>query len=128
MIHFENRDCMDAMKEFPDKFFDLAIVDPPYGDGSHSVQVEREREREREPITVSAADLTSTRISRGGGTASRNTTSVHRQGKNCRKQDGTWGYPNWWNMGEEIHKKSLRGMSRRNKNISTSCFASHEIR
>ena len=66
MIHFENRDCMDAMKEFPDKFFDLAIVDPPYGDGSHSVQVEREREREREPITVSAADLTSTRISRGG--------------------------------------------------------------
>lgn len=27
----ENRDCMDAMKEFPDKYFDLAIVDPPYG-------------------------------------------------------------------------------------------------
>lgn len=26
-----NRDCMDAMAEFPDKFFDLAIVDPPYG-------------------------------------------------------------------------------------------------
>ena len=24
-------DCMDGMKEFPDKFFDLAIVDPPYG-------------------------------------------------------------------------------------------------
>jgi|SRR6186713_1664286 len=29
----ENRDCMEAMKEFPDKFFDLAIVDPPYGVG-----------------------------------------------------------------------------------------------
>ena len=28
-----NLDCMDAMKEFPDKFFDLAIVDPPYGIG-----------------------------------------------------------------------------------------------
>src|SRR5690606_1961437 len=27
----ENRDCMEAMAEFPDKFFDLAIVDPPYG-------------------------------------------------------------------------------------------------
>ena len=26
-----NMDCMDAMKEFPDKFFDLAVVDPPYG-------------------------------------------------------------------------------------------------
>lgn len=29
----ENRDCMEAMREFPDKFFDLAIVDPPYGLG-----------------------------------------------------------------------------------------------
>ena len=26
-----NADCMEAMKEFPDKFFDLAVVDPPYG-------------------------------------------------------------------------------------------------
>ncbi len=26
-----NRDCMEAMREFPDKFFELAIVDPPYG-------------------------------------------------------------------------------------------------
>ena len=24
--------CMDGMKEFPDKYFELAIVDPPYGD------------------------------------------------------------------------------------------------
>jgi site-specific DNA-methyltransferase (adenine-specific) len=26
-----NFDCMIGMKEFPDKFFDLAIVDPPFG-------------------------------------------------------------------------------------------------
>ena len=26
-----NMDCMDYMKQFPDKFFDLAVVDPPYG-------------------------------------------------------------------------------------------------
>lgn len=26
-------DCMDFMKQFPDNFFDLAIVDPPYGIG-----------------------------------------------------------------------------------------------
>lgn len=25
-------DCMEGMKEFPDKYFDLAIVDPPYGE------------------------------------------------------------------------------------------------
>jgi site-specific DNA-methyltransferase (adenine-specific) len=24
-------DCMDIMKQYPDKYFDLAIVDPPYG-------------------------------------------------------------------------------------------------
>lgn len=28
---FYNMDCMDALPQFPDKFFDLAIVDPPYG-------------------------------------------------------------------------------------------------
>lgn len=27
---FYNMDCMDGMREFPDKFFELAIVDPPY--------------------------------------------------------------------------------------------------
>lgn len=26
-----NQDCMEGMKNFPDKFFDLAIIDPPYG-------------------------------------------------------------------------------------------------
>lgn len=29
---FYNMDCMDGMKEFPDKYFDLAIADPVYGD------------------------------------------------------------------------------------------------
>ena len=38
-----NIDCMEYMKTVPDKFFDLAVVDPPYGGGA-----ERERERERE--------------------------------------------------------------------------------
>lgn len=27
---FENIDCMTAMQQYPDKYFDLAIVDPPY--------------------------------------------------------------------------------------------------
>ena len=26
-----NADCMDVMKDIPDKYFELAIVDPPYG-------------------------------------------------------------------------------------------------
>lgn len=28
-----NMDCMEYMKDIPDKFFDLAVVDPPYFDG-----------------------------------------------------------------------------------------------
>ena len=30
---FYNMDCLEGMKLFPDKYFDLAIVDPPYGIG-----------------------------------------------------------------------------------------------
>lgn len=33
MLDLRNCDCMDLMREFPDKHFDLAIVDPPYGLG-----------------------------------------------------------------------------------------------
>jgi len=29
-----NIDCMDGMKQYPDKYFDLAVVDPPYGIGA----------------------------------------------------------------------------------------------
>ncbi len=28
-------DCMEGMGQFPDNYFDLAIVDPPYGDGDN---------------------------------------------------------------------------------------------
>lgn len=28
---YYNMDCMDGMKQFSDKYFELAIVDPPYG-------------------------------------------------------------------------------------------------
>lgn len=28
---FYNMDCMDALHDFPDNYFDLAVVDPPYG-------------------------------------------------------------------------------------------------
>ena len=31
MIDYRNEDCMIGMARYPDKYFDLAIVDPPYG-------------------------------------------------------------------------------------------------
>jgi len=36
MIEIFHRDCMEAMKEMPDKAYDLAIVDPPYGIGAEN--------------------------------------------------------------------------------------------
>lgn len=39
---FYNMDCMEGMKEFPDKYFDLAIVDPPYGIGCMSMNYAKE--------------------------------------------------------------------------------------
>lgn len=33
MISFTNEDCMIGMARYPDKYFDLAIVDPPYFSG-----------------------------------------------------------------------------------------------
>lgn len=29
-----NRDCLEAMRKYPDNAFDLAVVDPPYGGGA----------------------------------------------------------------------------------------------
>ena len=36
-----NANCMDAMRQYPDKYFDLAVVDPPYGSGGGGSLSER---------------------------------------------------------------------------------------
>ena len=36
MINLYNMDCMEALKVMPDKAYDLAIVDPPYGGGGRN--------------------------------------------------------------------------------------------
>jgi len=41
---FYNMDCMEGMKEIPDKYFDLAIVDPPYRDSSDNQPTKDMRE------------------------------------------------------------------------------------
>ena len=37
-IEYYNEDCMAGMARYPDKHFDLAIVDPPYGIGIDTIQ------------------------------------------------------------------------------------------
>ena len=125
-IHFENRDCVEAMKEFPDNFFDLAIVDPPYGDGSQTVNVERERER--------AYNRFGGRFDRykdlSGGVARQTEVSPRYtfSGRTADKRTEHGAIRSGGQWAAKYAKKSFRGMSRRSKNILTSCFASHVIR
>lgn len=85
-----NVDCMEYMKTVPDKYFDLAVVDPPYGDGcSQIVNVERER-------AGRGAETTG----RDSGDAS--TDTANRFSRKVLRTGGTWA--------AKFTKKLLRGM------------------
>jgi site-specific DNA-methyltransferase (adenine-specific) len=45
-----NEDCIEVMKRYPDKYFDLAVVDPPYGLGEKLT--ERGGEYKNSPFAV----------------------------------------------------------------------------
>lgn len=45
-----NCDCLPAMKEFPDKYFDLAIVDVPYGLGENGGNTSRHHSQKKYAI------------------------------------------------------------------------------
>ena len=45
MINITNEDNMELMKRYPDKYFDLAIVDPPYGIGISSNPVRQKHKK-----------------------------------------------------------------------------------
>lgn len=116
-----NMDCMEYMRTLPDKAFDLAVVDPPYGDGNggsakrfggmfgavygentraHVADAhERERETAHRSITDSAGGLTDTRVARTGG---------------------IWA--------AKFGKKSWRGMLPQGRSIFKSFSASHATR
>ena len=114
-----NCDCMEYMRTLPDNAFDLAVVDPPYGDAScgeaddththtHSAGVESLRPAIRQVQNGRGG------ICRGGKPSidkrereRERDGARHGQGKNCRKPDGTWGYANWRDMGDEVRKKII---------------------
>lgn len=43
-----NADCVEKMREYPDGYFDLAVVDPPYGGGGAHIQGQRKDEVRRD--------------------------------------------------------------------------------
>lgn len=40
-----NMDCIEGMKQYPDKYFELAIVDPPYGIGANKMTLGNGRKK-----------------------------------------------------------------------------------
>lgn len=67
---FYNMDCMDGMKEFPDKFFDLAIVDPPYGINAPNMAMGTNKTRKGEgeyPSVSTAEKIRKGRLNQGDG-------------------------------------------------------------
>ena len=125
---FYNMDCMAAMKQFPDGFFDLAIVDPPYGDGGGSSQV----------LNVSANGSTATAIRKiGGGCIDHLHSSQRKRERERRQADGTTPSDSGRKTAITRHggtwagkfaKKSFRGTSRRGRTTSRNFSVSHVTR
>lgn len=57
MIEFYCKDCVEALKEYPAKYFDLAIVDPPYG-ANDAIGVKDCKSYEAQRDTSNAKQLT----------------------------------------------------------------------
>lgn len=52
-LDLRNCDCMQLMSEYPDKYFDLAIVDPPYGIGASTKNFIRQGKQTGKSMAVS---------------------------------------------------------------------------
>lgn len=62
-------DCMDVMKQYPDGFFDLVVVDPPYGINAPKMAMGTRKSRTKEgyPSVSTAERLRKGRLNSGGG-------------------------------------------------------------
>lgn len=56
-----NMDCMEGMKRFPDKYFEVAIVDPPYGINAPNMAMGTNKSRSKNGYP---AESTASRIKR----------------------------------------------------------------
>src|SRR5574343_362538 len=55
-----NMDCMEGMKQYPDKYFELAIVDPPYGIEWKGTGFKKKNIQERNLEKLNKWDITPT--------------------------------------------------------------------
>lgn len=115
---FYNMDCMQGMKEFPDNYFDLAIVDPPYGagftegGGCKGWFTKYHQNTEAAEKIGGVSDTTDLEI-REVYLKSTNEKQLSRTGGTCAEKYG---------------KKSYRGTQPRKENTLKNSFVSHEIK
>jgi site-specific DNA-methyltransferase (adenine-specific) len=63
-----NMDCLEGMKQIPDKYFQLAIVDPPYGINAPNMSMGSNKNRKNGYPGVSVAErLKKGRLNQGAG-------------------------------------------------------------
>lgn len=108
-----NMDCLEAMRKMPDNAFDLAVVDPPYGDAGGGGEQIRRIVR---PLQVFRGG-----VARQEEVSRRDTTpSGSEKARAITRTGGTWA--------AKYAKKSSRGTSPRKRNTSTNFSASHGTR
>lgn len=92
-----NVDCMEYMRSVPDKYFDLAVVDPPYGDAGGDLLTR--------PASASGLTAINRGVARQAEIPPRYIpsarTSDSRTGAGVTRTGGTWA--------EKYAKKLLRG-------------------
>ena len=59
MMNITNEDNMELMARYPDKYFDLAIVDPPYGIGASKQNVSSSKMKGRKNSVIKRSNLKS---------------------------------------------------------------------
>lgn len=66
---YYNMDCMEGMKQFPDKYFDLAVVDPQYGINAPKMSMGSNPKRTKGgyPGESTAVKLKKGRLNQGAG-------------------------------------------------------------
>lgn len=64
-----NEDCKEVMRRYPDGYFDLAVVDPPYGINAPNMTMGTNRSRTKNgyPAVSTADKLRKGRLNSGGG-------------------------------------------------------------
>ena len=119
-------DCMEGMKQFPDGYFELAIVDPPYGDGISGGNPDRFGERfDRYKLGGQQtyrpfAEINAPERERERERSAQQFTNLATQEHGVSRTGGTWA--------AKFSKKSFRGMLLRGRIISRNCSASHRTR